>query len=91
MIFLDKHRIKEFIININSTIKNAIENLQKSKAQICLVIDKNRLMGTVTDGDIRRSIMKGHTVDSPITDCMNKSPSLGHINKPHKHYKLFHK
>lgn len=74
MIFLDKHRIKEFIININSTIKNAIENLQKSKAQICLVIDKNRLKGTVTDGDIRRGILRGLNITDKISLIMNKKP-----------------
>ena len=36
-----------------------------------IVSNEGKFLGTVTDGDIRRAIMKGFTSDSLITDCMN--------------------
>ena len=39
------------------------------------IIDKNkRLIGVVTDGDIRRGILKGMGIDDPINKIMNKNP-----------------
>ena len=84
--------IKTLILLPEAKIINAIQRLNEVDFRFQLIVDnEGKLIGTVTDGDIRRSIMKGHTVDSPITDCMNKSPSIGHVNAPNKHYKLFNK
>lgn len=42
---------------------------------IVLVVDEEgRLLGTVTDGDIRRSIIAGLTLDAPFARIMNRNP-----------------
>lgn len=33
-----------------------------------------RLLGTVTDGDIRRAILRGIDLSSPVSQCMNTAP-----------------
>ena len=41
-------------------INNALKYLNKNQDKCLVVIDsKNKLIGTLTDGDIRRSILKG--------------------------------
>jgi len=56
---------------------NAIEALaviNQSRAKIALVVDdKSRLLGTVTDGDIRRAILKGINLEVRIDALMNKN------------------
>ena len=48
--------------------------------QITLVVDdSNRLIGTVTDGDVRRSIIHEISADRPISDIMNASPATTHL------------
>ena len=48
---------KKCILNINSKIIDAINNLDKTGQRIVLVIDdKKNFVGTVNDGDIRRAI-----------------------------------
>ena len=43
----------------NDTINDAIKILNSSQTQIILIKNnKNQLIGTVTDGDIRRSLLK---------------------------------
>ena len=50
---------KKCILNINSKIIDAINNLDKTGQRIVLVIDdKKNFVGTVNDGDIRRAIKK---------------------------------
>ena len=55
-------------------LRDAIEVIQNSKEKIALVIDcQNRLVGTLTDGDIRRALLSGNNLDSPIKECANKT------------------
>ncbi|PIW26400.1 MAG: alcohol dehydrogenase [Rhodospirillales bacterium CG15_BIG_FIL_POST_REV_8_21_14_020_66_15] len=53
----------------------AIRSIDNSVLQIALVVDENdRLLGSITDGDIRRAILKGVAMDRPVTEVMNASP-----------------
>ena len=46
---------------------------QGAPAQIALIIDeRQRLIGTVTDGDIRRGLLRGVTLESPVEQVMNR-------------------
>ena len=51
---------KEVLMSPSTTIKRALEIIDSSSLQIVLVVDENScLLGTVTDGDVRRGILKG--------------------------------
>ena len=63
------------ILSDKSIILDAIELLEKSKFGTLFVVDGNsQLMGTITDGDIRRSIMKGNGLDVNILNIVNANP-----------------
>ena len=52
-------RQQSISLSKKNTINDAIKKLNKSESQIILIKnDKNQLIGTVTDGDIRRSLLK---------------------------------
>lgn len=58
-------------------LKEAIECLNNSSLQIGLVINKKKkLIGTITDGDIRRGLLKGIGLSDPIDKILNKNPVL---------------
>lgn len=66
---------KKCIIYPDRTILEAIQIIDKAGLKIALVIDENNyLLGTVTDGDIRRSILKGFSLDNPVRLTMNTRP-----------------
>ena len=70
-------KIKKNILNSNKTIKDAIKLLEFSlyKYKIIVVINKNKkIVGTVTDGDIRRSIIKNTNVNNKVSKIMNLNP-----------------
>ncbi|QNI72335.1 mobA-like NTP transferase domain protein [Synechococcus sp. NOUM97013] len=47
--------------------------IDQGGAQIALVVDdKQRLLGTLTDGDIRRGLLHGETLDAPAERLMNR-------------------
>lgn len=54
----------------------AVTTLDSSALQIILVVDAdNRLLGTLTDGDVRRGIIRGVPLDAPVSSIMQKSPT----------------
>ncbi len=51
--------INKLLVNLESSIYEVLEVIQNGNAQIALVVDnKKKLLGTISDGDIRRSILK---------------------------------
>lgn len=59
----------------NATIQDAIESLDRVMMQIVLIVDgQNKLVGTVSDGDIRRGLLKGYSLESPIEKVIFRNP-----------------
>jgi|688.fasta_scaffold75653_3 dTDP-glucose pyrophosphorylase len=60
------------ILNINSSLGQAIENLVKSSTQINLIVGKkNFFLGTLTDGDLRKAILKKVDLKTSIKNYVN--------------------
>ena len=58
----------------------AIQVLDHVSLRIVMVSDeKNRLLGTITDGDIRRALILHHGMDTCLIDIMFKNPSVAFI------------
>lgn len=52
--------IQNIKLSINSTIKETLQIIDNGGLQIALIVDENDiLVGTLTDGDIRRGLLKG--------------------------------
>lgn len=67
----------------NSTLIDAVQAIESSGRRMAVVLDeKNRLIGTFTDGDIRRWLLSGGTLDAPVTEAMHRSPVTALENAP---------
>jgi dTDP-glucose pyrophosphorylase len=57
----------------HASIREAMSCIDRNKKGIVLVVDeKNRLLGTVTDGDIRRAILHGTNLDTTIKNLLDR-------------------
>ncbi len=66
---------RKAVLPINATIQQAINNLDMTAIKIILVANKmGKLMGTISDGDIRRGLLKGLDLNSPITNVIHQNP-----------------
>ena len=66
---------RDSIVKINTPIRIAIEQLNKVGIKIALVLDENyRLLGTISDGDFRRGMLSGLTLEDTVEKIMNKNP-----------------
>jgi dTDP-glucose pyrophosphorylase len=66
---------KDILLAPDDSLECAIKVLHKGGCRIALVTDKfNILLGTVTDGDIRRALIEQLAMESPISLVMNSNP-----------------
>lgn len=58
-------------IDTGSTLKDAINALDVGRTRIALMVDgEGRLVGTITDGDIRRCLLRGLDLESPASEAV---------------------
>lgn len=59
----------------DATIQQAIRSLNETCLHLVLVVDaKRKLLGTVTDGDIRRGLLRGHNLKTSLGTIMHRKP-----------------
>ena len=65
----------EVRINAEASIIRGLEVINNSNARIALVVDGNEhMIGSLVDGDIRRALLSGCTLESPVSKAMYASP-----------------
>jgi len=70
---MDNKKFKSLLMPASISVKDALYTLEGTKEQILFVTDPtNRLLGTVTDGDIRRHIVAGNLLGDSIDRVMRK-------------------
>lgn len=66
---------KNNTIGPDDTILNAMKKLDEQAIKVLFIVSgHNRLISTLTDGDIRRAILKGISLESPVCIISNNSP-----------------
>jgi len=67
---------RQLIIPPSASLREAISRIDAGNAQIVLVVDeRDALLGTVTDGDVRRGLLRGLTLDASASEVMNRTPT----------------
>ncbi|MBI3793721.1 MAG: nucleotidyltransferase family protein [Nitrospinae bacterium] len=74
---LAEERWRQAILPIHSTIQQAISNLDKVAIKIVMVVnDSGALEGTISDGDIRRGLLRGLDLSSSIDSVIQRDAML---------------
>jgi dTDP-glucose pyrophosphorylase/predicted transcriptional regulator len=65
---------KESILTVSATVRDVIESLDRSCNKIVMIVDgEGKLEGTISDGDIRRSLLKGSGLNSSIESILHRN------------------
>jgi len=68
-------KLKKILIKPDNTVKQALKHMDAMGEKTLIAIDgKNKILGTVTDGDIRRWILRKKSLGVKITKVMNRQP-----------------
>lgn len=65
--------IKEISIQSNALLLNAMKLIDKNSKGICFILKGKKLVGILTDGDIRRALLKGIKLDAVVSNVMRKN------------------
>lgn len=68
--------IKDLFINREMSIKDAIKKLDETAKKILIVVEDNKLVGVLTDGDIRRWILKSGSLQESVNVIMAQNPKF---------------
>lgn len=69
--------VGDYVVGPEATIFDAAASINKSRMQIALVVDGDRrLMGTLTDGDIRRALLRNLPLTTPVVEVMARNPQM---------------
>ena len=67
--------LEDFFIQRDGSIKDALKKLDKTAEKALLVVQaEGKLLGTITDGDVRRFILNGGSLEDTIAKVYNKKP-----------------
>lgn len=68
-------RLDAFTQPLAASIRDAMAAIDRNASGIVLIVDaQQRLIGTVTDGDIRRAILAGYDLDRPVEQLLHDRP-----------------
>jgi dTDP-glucose pyrophosphorylase len=73
--------IKDFIIDEDASLIDAMRQLDNVARKVLFVLRKGRLAAAVTDGDIRRWILKKGVLESRVKQIANYNPKYLFVNK----------
>lgn len=68
--------LKKMTVGATATLREGMKVIDSGARQIALVIDADGvLIATVTDGDVRRGILRGLAMEAPVSDVMHRNPT----------------
>lgn len=68
--------LSKVILSPQQSLRDALELINSQALQVALVTDpQQRLLGVITDGDIRRGLLDNLSLDANVTQVMNTTPT----------------
>jgi len=76
-LIVDKN-LEPLLVDQSASLREAMERLNNTPHLMQLVTDSDgALVGTITDGDIRRALIDGKGMEDPVHACMRRNPTVG--------------
>lgn len=77
-------KITDYIIDVGYSIVSAVEHMNQNAKGIVYVTQSDKLVGTLTDGDVRRHIIRRGDVSQNVTFIMNTNPLYLRVGEERK-------
>jgi dTDP-glucose pyrophosphorylase/predicted transcriptional regulator len=73
--------LEDIIVRESTSILEVLKIIDASSKQIAIIVDnEKKLLGTISDGDIRRAILKNISLNDSIKNIYSKTPIVANIN-----------
>ena len=67
--------LEDLMINPDISIAETLKRFNTSGEKVLLITTGKKLEGVITDGDIRRAVLSGYSIEDSITEIFNRAPS----------------
>ncbi len=65
-------RLKDISLRNDASLRQGMEAIQRGACGIALIVNASqRLLGVMTDGDVRRAVLSGLSLEDPVEGCMH--------------------
>lgn len=82
---MNKDELNQYTVSPTTTIYEALRLVDLNAKQMAVLVDNDQnIIGVITDGDIRRAILKGISLNSSVLDVVNRTPLIGTKNESKK-------
>jgi dTDP-glucose pyrophosphorylase len=69
--------VTQLFVSTAASIRDAVVRIDHTATGIALVVDADRrLLGTITDGDVRRGLLAGIGLDEPVQSLLDRRPEV---------------
>jgi len=67
--------LADVLVREDASLRKALETITRSGKQVAVVVDgETRLLGLLTDGDVRKAILRGLSLEADVQQAMNRNP-----------------
>jgi dTDP-glucose pyrophosphorylase len=81
---MDSSRFERLRVGPDATLRQAAQGIDDGGVEIALVVDADqRLVGTISDGDLRRALLRGADLDDGIDVAMYRNPITAPVGTDH--------
>ncbi len=70
------HDLSLYVVTATDTVRTAMERIEANKHRVVVVVDQGKVVGTVSDGDIRRAFLHDMLPVAPVTRIMQLNPQV---------------
>lgn len=77
-------KIEDVLLKEDTNIRDAATRLEKVRCKICYLERDGKLIAAVSDGDIRRAVMKGTNTSLPVSSIANYEPKFFYVYEQNK-------
>ncbi|WP_338303276.1 nucleotidyltransferase family protein [Erythrobacter sp. Dej080120_24] len=68
-------RWRQALLPVDATLAQTIKNLNEVGVKLALCVDSDgRLLGSISDGDLRRGLLRGLSMEDPVREIVNSKP-----------------
>lgn len=86
-----KDIIKSYVVSRDANLTDAMQKIDVNAHGIVFIEEGDKLVGALSDGDIRRAILKCGNIELPVSKVMNDNPKYVLIGKESQVYELMEK
>lgn len=80
------HPVAEYTLGTSASIRDVMTLIDASGLEIAVLVDDDqKLVGILTDGDVRHAILKGASLDSPALEWATRAPTTVHEGMSRAH------